>query len=66
MGLCVNVVGEAQVPVEAWVYPTRKASKHFSHPLDPCHLAGKRAVLHTLSLSASSMDATYCFHYLYF
>ena len=62
----MNVVEEAQVPVVVWVYPTRKASKHFSHPLDPCHLAGKGAVLDTLSLSDSNMDATYCFHYLYF
>lgn len=59
----MSVVGEAQVPVAVWVYPTRKASKHFSHPLDPCHLAGEGAVLLTLSLSASSMDVTYGFHY---
>jgi len=59
-------VWEAKALAAMWVHPTRKASKQSSRPLDPRHCAGRRAVLHALSLSASSVDVTHCFHYLYF
>lgn len=54
---CVRVMGAAQVPAGVWVDPTRNASKHFSHPLDPRRLAGERAALPTLSLLASRHTA---------